>query len=282
MKISILLATYNGGQRLRVQLNSILNQSYKDWLLYIHDDGSNDDTIAILKEYQKKADRIFILEDEEKGRGARDSFLWLLEEVESDYYMFCDQDDLWLPYKVEQSLCFIQNLELLAPNRSICIHTDAAVADSQYNVVASSLWKQSRVIPNLLEKINYIQVSNCVTGCTMMFNRKARDLALPANKLAPMHDFWVAYSTLANGGILNHMNKSTMLYCQHGGNEVGANNVNVSYFKKKFCSIRGVLRVNKQQFMKMNRMSGISFWEYLFCKVVFEVKRCFSRYDCSC
>lgn len=277
MTVSILLATYNGGQRLRVQLDSILSQSYKDWKLFIHDDGSVDETLEIINEYKCKSNSIYVLEDKAKGRGAKGSFLWLLEFVDSDYYMFCDQDDLWLPYKIDQSLSFIQNLEEKEPDKPICIHTDAAIVDSHYNIVSKSLWRQSRVVPKLQEKINYIQVSNCVTGCTMMFNRKARDLALPANDLAPMHDFWVAYSTLANSGILGHISKSTMLYCQHGNNEIGANRVNISYFKQKFCSVRNVFSVNIKQFHIMNRLSGISLFEYFCCKVFFEVKRCFSR-----
>lgn len=277
MKISILLATYNGGQRLRVQLDSILNQTYKEWFLYIHDDGSTDETLGIIEEYKQKNERIEFVKDEIKGRGAKGSFMWLLEHVDSDYYMFCDQDDLWLPYKIAQSLCFIQKLEKEFPDKPVCVHTDAAVADAQYNVVANSLWKLSRVIPNILEEINYIQVANCVTGCTMMFNRKAKEYSLPVDDLAPMHDFWVAYSTLANSGILSHINKSTMLYCQHGDNEVGANNVNFSYFKKKLYSIKNIFKVNKNQFKVMNRLSGISLGDYLFCKVVFEVKRFCSK-----
>jgi rhamnosyltransferase len=97
--IAILLATYNGGQYLMEQLDSLLQQTCQEWTLYIHDDGSTDNTYDILREYSQKHSNIYVLEYESQ-RGAMGNFLSLLQRVEADYYMFCDQDDVWLKQKV--------------------------------------------------------------------------------------------------------------------------------------------------------------------------------------
>ena len=156
-RIAILLATYNGGDRIHVLLDSILNQSYKNFTLYIHDDGSTDITLSVINSYQKGYPQIILLEDPFNHRGAKQSFIWMLSHVTADYYMFCDQDDLWLPNKINQSIHFIYNIEKENPDKPICIHTDLAVADANYNVISKSLWKLSKVKPRILENKDYIQ-----------------------------------------------------------------------------------------------------------------------------
>jgi len=274
-KIAVLLATYNGAEHLKTLLNSLSCQSYKDFEIYVHDDYSTDNTIDIIQEYQKRTQSctITILKDTER-RGAKGSFMWLLENVESDYYMFCDQDDFWLPFKIEQSVQLIERLEKENFNKPICVHTDLAVADTNYNIIATSLWTQSRVIPKILEHKDFIQVFNCVTGCSMIFNRLAKKCALPMNPLAPMHDFWVAYQVLANNGILTHLPSSTILYCQHGNNVVGANKVGLQYVLNKF-RLKKLFKKNVETYKLMHQLSNISWLKYFGFKLYFEIRRFF-------
>ena len=271
--VAVLLATYNGEERLQVQLNSLQNQSCQDFTLYIHDDGSSDSTLDIIHSYQEKDRNLILLDDDIKHRGAKESFMWLLEHVAADYYMFCDQDDLWLPSKIEQSLNFIKEVETKNPDIPVCIHTDLAVADGRYNVVSKSLWSQSKVKPAFLEDKDYIQVFNCVTGCTMIFNQRAKECSLPFNPIAPMHDFWVAYQTLKNDGMLTHLPKSTMLYCQHENNVVGANNIGLNYFANKLKKWPETIKTNKRHYKEMKKISGISLHKYMFCKISYEIIR---------
>lgn len=99
--IAILMATYNGEKYLGEQIESILAQTYKDWHLYIHDDGSKDNTVTILKEFvAKHSQQITLLEYSSQG-GACRNFLSMLERVDAPYYMFSDQDDVWLNEKIE-------------------------------------------------------------------------------------------------------------------------------------------------------------------------------------
>ena len=272
MKIAILLATYNSGNRLCIQLNSILNQTYTKWNLYIQDDGSTDNTKSIIKDYVKKDDRIKFLENDKK-EGAKGNFISLLKKIEADYYMFCDQDDLWLPNKIEISLSTIYEEELKFPQKAICYHTDLAVCDKDYNIIFHSLWKQSKIKPKILEKFNYLQIFNCVTGCTMIFNKRAKEVSLPFNSKAPMHDWWIAYCVLKNNGILKHINKSTMLYCQHGTNEVGAINMNSRFILNKIKNIQYVYRKNKEHYLFLKELGTMSLSQFIINKIRYEFIR---------
>ena len=90
--LAILLSTYNGERFLREQLDSLFNQRYSDFTLYVRDDGSTDTTVDIIHEYQTKHENVILLHDPWQHRGASGSFMWMLQQIEADFYMFCDQD----------------------------------------------------------------------------------------------------------------------------------------------------------------------------------------------
>ena len=100
-QVDILLATYNGERFLDEQMHSLLSQSYTEWHLIIRDDGSTDNTLAIIQRYKKQyPNKITILEDNLANLGACRNFGRILEQSDADYAMFCDQDDVWLPKKI--------------------------------------------------------------------------------------------------------------------------------------------------------------------------------------
>ena len=109
--IDILMATYNGEKYLREQIDSILEQSYTEFRLLISDDCSTDDTRNILNEYVKK-DRRVIVFLQNKNIGAVKNFQYLMEKVESDYFMFSDQDDIWQKDKIRKSIHKIEESKL--------------------------------------------------------------------------------------------------------------------------------------------------------------------------
>jgi rhamnosyltransferase len=112
--IAILLASYNGEKYIKEQIDSILGQMDRvpeKCVLYIHDDGSKDGTYEILSEYvRQNPDRVKILEGSPQG-GSTKNFMYMLGAVEADYYMFSDQDDVWLPEKIEREYEEIRKLE---------------------------------------------------------------------------------------------------------------------------------------------------------------------------
>lgn len=218
--IAILLSTYNGEKYLEEQLLSILNQTCTEkWCLYIRDDGSTDSTMSIIDSYVSRYDNIIKFEDEKRGLGPALSFLQLLSQVSAEYYMFCDQDDFWLPNKIEKCLLKLHELNV-KDTTPVLIHTDLLVVDKNLNVLKSSFWEKN-LSPELVYK--YMPITNFVTGCTMFFNRAARQCSINfiSDKVI-MHDYWVALCVWAYQGIIFSMSEPTIKYRQHGENVLGA------------------------------------------------------------
>lgn len=226
--IAILMSTYNGSLFIKEQIESILKQTNKEWLLYIRDDGSTDDTRMILQEYTRKnPSKIHLLHDEFMNIGAGRSFMHLLEVVNADYYMFCDQDDVWMENKIERTYLYLRNLEQkFGKNTAIGVFTDLTVVDSNLKVLMPSLWKGDNRNPDFVHNF-YKQWTNrhASYGCTQMFNHATKKLVLPYRQFESTmgaHDNWVEY-ILIKKGVYDYIDESTILYRQHGTNVVGAN-----------------------------------------------------------
>ena len=130
-EISVLMATYNGGKYIKEQLDSLQAQSYEKWSLYIRDDCSTDNTTNILKEYQNREPRIHLLPSSATNIGALGNFNRLMSNASGKYFMFCDQDDIWLPDKIKKTLDLMKNREKrYGKDFPILIHTDCSVIDS--------------------------------------------------------------------------------------------------------------------------------------------------------
>ena len=199
--IAILMATYNGERYLREQIYSIISQSSKDWALYIRDDGSRDGTMGIIAEYAEKYPNVVWVRDSEAGLGCNGNFLRLLEVVESKYYMFCDQDDVWVENKMELSLTSIQKEETLHKEMPILMFSDQAVCEQNLNVMTTSQWKKSHINPWLFSSYNYVCVNCIIAGANTIFNCQAKNLIFPlvANEL--YYDHWIAISVSKHGWI---------------------------------------------------------------------------------
>ena len=178
-RIAILLATYNGEKYLREQLQSLYDQTYTDWTLYIGDDGSTDGTADIVREFSERYGNIVFHRNCE-GKGAMSNFMGLLAEAEADYYMFCDQDDVWLPHKVETTLRKMREIEAENRQRPAVVCSDLKVVDKNLQTIAPSFWEMSEMLPDLLaSNFNYLGVHFLATGCTMMINAAAKRIAFP-------------------------------------------------------------------------------------------------------
>lgn len=270
--IAILLSTYNAGSRLDFLINSLYAQTKRNWSIFVHDDFSNDGTNQKLEEYAKIHDNFFVLNDNVK-RGACYSFLWLLQNVDSHYYMFCDQDDIWLPCKIDISYSAIKGVDENIPT---VVNTDLAVVDSQYNIEKKSLWEISKVSPQFLSNLKYMSLFPFVTGCTMLFNRAAKNVTNLETENIPMHDWWICINVLKQKGQLTSIKKSTILYCQHGNNTVGALNVNLKYAQTKISNIRRIIKVNKNRLSFINKnITYMSVFSYLRIKLVYSLIRLF-------
>lgn len=231
-KVQVLISTYNGQEYISQQLDSILNQKGVEIHCLIRDDGSTDNTIKILRDYQRKYRNIEVIEG--VNLGYKKSFMELLYfSGEYDYYAFSDQDDVW---KTEKILRAIEKLKKINDKIPVMYFSNLIVTDQDLNE-KGMLHNNRNVIPET--KVQAL-VQGFAHGSTMVFNRDARNLILkyrPKQEYA--HDFWIPLILKFLGEIIYDEN-SYILYRQHENNYFGSKSslartirVKSSFFTKK-------------------------------------------------
>lgn len=272
-KIAILLSTYNGDKYLSSQIDSIFKQTNQDWIIYIRDDGSTDKTLEIISSFQIRYSNIVLIEDR-KSKGACQSFLSLLRIVDADYYMFCDQDDVWLPNKVERTLHEMQRAERECDYAPVAVCTDLTLVDSDLKVIEPSMWRFSGLYPLYLKEWKYLQVCNIFTGCTMMINKAARLLCMKDSSKAKMHDSWIGLNVAANGGCIAPIEEPLILYRQHSSNVLGSPpQPGKTYYLKKLKSLIKMLSGIYSQYKVADSIRPTSLLHFCYYKIRYQVIR---------
>lgn len=221
--VDILLATYNGEKYLEVQLQSLTEQTYSHWHLYVRDDGSRDNTVSILKHFcQEHPEKVTLLQDNVGNVGPAENFSLLMQASKSDYILFCDQDDQWLPAKIDITLQKMKELEAGQTATPCFVFTDLSMADADLNIIAPSLWKKDNLNPNAT-KLGNLLMQNVPYGCAMMVNKSLLTLGTPIDKQALLQDHWLVLLAAATGKI-DYVRQSTILHRVHGSNASRGNN----------------------------------------------------------
>lgn len=253
-KIAILMATYNGEKYICQQIDSILSQTCKDWELYIHDDGSTDNTIAVVESYvEKYPNKIHLIDGKSTG-GAKYNFFYMFGQVEAPYYMTCDQDDVWLDKKIELTYDKMLTIENKADVPCL-VYTELRVVDSELNTIADTM-SGYQSLDCHKRTINQFILQNSVTGCTMMVNRALRDKMLRITDIdnTIMHDWWAAL-VAAQFGKTAFIDEATILYRQHGDNSLGALGINkLSYIVRRVWQKKQI-----QESMRLGRLQAREF-----------------------
>lgn len=270
-RVAILMATYNGGAYIKQQIESILNQSFKNWTLFIRDDGSTDDTIEIVRQYEQNYTQIHVLQDNDLKLGPRESFLRLLNKVDSDYYMFCDQDDVWFNTKVEITLNKMVEIEETHKESPIIVHTDVTLVDVNMNILANSYWEDIHLDPNRIKNIHLLPLCGFVQGATMLFNKKAKVVAFPLNDYKPMHDTWVATRVMKADGIIYSMYLPTMYYRQHGSNVFGVRYGKTNGVASRLRDFKNVIEKNKKCYINLKKDNYGGIVKYIYYKIYLEI-----------
>ena len=227
-KIDILMATYNGEKYLKEQLDSILNQTYSNFRLLISDDCSKDRTREILKEYEQKDNRIKVFY-QETNLGYVKNFEFLLNQVESDIYALSDQDDVWLPKKIEKTY------NKMMETNSDLVFTDLEVVNENLETIYPSYNDFMRFSRKIKEnKDSYLMeyLYNTITGCTLMSKKSFLDkiLPIPTDSKYVIHDSWIGLVVSLYGKV-EYLDEPTIKYRQHGNNQVGTNHISHKFTK---------------------------------------------------
>lgn len=244
--VTILLATYNGEAYLRQQLDSLLNQTCKELSILISDDLSTDRTSEIIKEYEKKhPDRIKSLKNIKPSGSPQSNFFRLLSSVDDDYIMLCDQDDIWLPHKVEVTLKEMKDMESQwGKERPLLIHGDLSVTDEKGAILHKSMARFQKIAVHDNRFTHYL-VENNITGNTVMINRGFLPYFTYIPKQCMMHDWWLGLLASCFGKI-SYIDRPLVLYRQHGSNQVGSRG-QMEQYVSRFTQKQRV----KEQYRKM-------------------------------
>ncbi len=219
MTVGIVMAAYNSEKFIGEQLDSILSGTYQDIHIYVRDDGSTDNTVSIVKEYEQKYPcKVQLVENKQNG-GLVKNFLTGVMEAKENYIMFSDHDDVWLPDKVKVTLEAMQEAEASEGEQPIVVFTDNTIVDGDLKPLGASFYERSHFDFNQMG-LSYMLMENKLIGCTMMINRSLAEKIKVLPDHARVHDWWIALIAAAFGKIV-FVNEQTMLYRQHGSNVIG-------------------------------------------------------------
>lgn len=237
-RVQVLLSSYNGQKYIRQQLDTIFNQQGVEVHCLVRDDGSNDNTIDILNEYQKKYVNLEFVKGE--NIGYERSFMELIAmSGEYDYYAFADQDDVWKSDKLIKAIEQINKVQFNCP---IMYCSNCTVVDQDLNQIGM-LHNKENIVPS--SKIKAL-VQGFAHGCTIVLNKESRDLLLRYKpRAAYAHDFWIPIILLFLGKVIYDPN-SYILYRQHGNNVFGDKR-----------SIHKIIRYGVNQFKNPNFYSNL-------------------------
>jgi glycosyltransferase involved in cell wall biosynthesis len=219
MLISVAMATYNGERYLREQLESIVAQTVRPSELVVGDDGSDDETATILNSFAQSAPFPVRLLPREERRGFADNFLRIAAACHHPLIAFCDQDDVWLPAKLETA-----SRRIIADRSLLAVHRLVTTNDA---LERTGIWTQGIETDAVFQPLDLDPFKNG-WGNTMLFRRelvttipyagRPRQPEVPERSLS--HDSWI-YVLAAALGRVSHIAEPLILYRQHGGNAIG-------------------------------------------------------------
>jgi glycosyltransferase involved in cell wall biosynthesis len=223
VQISIALCTYNGARFLEEQLASLVSQNRRPDELVVCDDCSTDSTVALLRKFATDAPFPVHIHENQIRLGSTKNFERAISLCQGEVIALCDQDDIWVKDKLSfTEQCFVDN-----PNVGL-VFTDASIVDEKENPLGYNLWaslefdhaSQAKIkSPAAFELLSQREI---VTGATMSFRTKFRDLILPIPEdTSLIHDGWIAL-IISLAGSLDFIDRPLIKYRQHDTQQIGA------------------------------------------------------------
>lgn len=250
MDCLILMTTYNGEKYIQQQVDSIIKQSFLNWKLIIRDDGSSDTTVDLLQKYCKQDQRIELLANNTGKHGAYLNFFTLIEYAhtlkEYDYYFFADQDDIWLPNKLEDMIAFSEKRKSSVPR---LVYGDMQVIDCQSKVVYESINKIMGI--GNISGLSQFFTHGFLWGCDSMINQ-ALFKAVPVFPLYDPHIDIISHDNYYGKfakvlGEALYLDEPVIQHRRHGDNETGSYNMKldpVKVFKRAFLQFDNLAKTH--------------------------------------
>lgn len=245
-KVVVIMSTYNGEKYIREQMDSILNQTYKNIEIIVRDDGSSDKTVDVVKEYQNKFNNIKLVCGE--NIGFIKSFFELLKIADGDYFSYADQDDIWLENKIELAVNSLSKLDENKPNMAF---GNSDYYDENMKFMASG---------EKNKKYSFLKaLFSCVgQGMTMTVNKKTRDMIIENTpKSCFFHDWWT-YLLCVGLGNVAYDNVTVVKYRRRKEN---ATSEGQGYFRLLVWRIKNLLFKDGMRDIKQQM---INFKDYYF------------------
>jgi glycosyltransferase involved in cell wall biosynthesis len=247
--VAILMCTYNGELYLKEQLESIQTQDYQNWTLYVSDDGSTDQTLPILKSYQALwgKDKLHILKGPRQGFQKNFMSLITSKKIHADFYMLCDQDDVWLPQKITTAITHLEAQDQSRP-QLYCGRTSYVNKKLKF-IEYSDLFVRPRSFHNAI-------VQSIAGGNTMAYNDALKKIPslFPEVRIIS-HDWWLYILCELSGGITYYDIHSYILYRQHERSLIGANTTVLAKIKRLYMLLSGkFIEYNNCHFEAFNKI----------------------------
>ena len=221
-RVAILMATYNGEKFVGEQIQSIINQSYNNWNLFIRDDCSTDSTPSIIAKYASSDSRIRIVNDDLGNIGPLMNFSTLMKQCDGwGYVVFADQDDIWFKKKVYSTIRAFSGSELEL------VYTNYTVAEKYTQSVNDAIYRKN---PPYEATSKILLLQNWIMGCTMALTGQLCKIVSSIPKVADNHDNWIA-NVAAVIGKISYYSEPTMFHRIHN------NNVTQSLQTKKILKV---------------------------------------------
>ncbi len=250
-KVVVIMSTYNGEKFVKEQLDSIINQTYRNVEIVVRDDGSSDNTVAIIKEYQQKYDNIELHEG--KNVGFVKSFFELLKLAEADYYSYADQDDVWIENKIELAVEALNKLDNSKPNM---VFGNSDYYDENMKFIGKG---------ERNKKYSFLKslFACCGQGMTMTVNKKTRDMIIENNpKSCFFHDWWT-YILCVGLGNVAYNNVTTVKYRRRKEN---ATSEGQGYIRLLIWRFKNLLLNDGMQDIKQQMLNFKDYYYYQLSK----------------
>lgn len=266
MAVDILMSTYNGEKYLENQLLSLLMQRYKDWTLYIRDDGSTDNTLSIIEKFTQMDERIKLVEAGENLKHGK-SFFSLLKYATAEYIAFCDQDDIWFEDKLTHLLALAE-VEKFNNDQS-----PSLICSQGYNYSNKTGLITKGVIPkyyaNTLQE--FLFLNGGYEGCLFLFNRALLEMA--KSYTAPFYGHDNVVCLIAHTfGKVKYLTLPLMLYRIHEKNTSGVKKIGFVTRVKTF------FRTNATVVTKVAYDQQKEFFDFFYSKLTEQQKGIFEAY----